>query len=282
MPEPPEATMSPTEEDLARPPSPGKRIHMVLRWLSVWLASLPTTTVPPMLLTAIAYRRFRNEELFQRMHSVLQWAEFSARRCLQMDIRIRGGERAPRDRSKLMFISNHQSYVDIPMIMGTMRIGAFLSKSLVACLPVIGQIAWLAGTIYFSRRSERSRKKALEDVVRMSERSTPVALFPEGTRSVDGNLREKIHLGAVKACWERGVRVATFAFHGTRYCYPPTMDRYYGHQRVALVVGGTFDPADYPDADAFASATWDEVKRRFAEAREMRVSPDWNTFPTHL
>jgi hypothetical protein len=71
--------------------------------------------------------------------------------------------------------------------------------------------------------------------------------------------------------------VATFAFHGTRYVFPPTMDRYHGHQRVALVVGETLDPADYTDADAFATAAWDEVSRRFDRAREMRSSPDWES-----
>ncbi len=244
----------PTEEDLKGPGTLAARLNMFFRFAYLIAAAIPTTTVPPMLLTALFYRRFRNEKVFQRIHSVLGWASFTARRVLQMDIRIDGRARLPEDRRKLMFISNHQSYVDIPLIMGAMRIGGFLSKKMVAFLPFLGPIAWLAGTIYFSRRSEKSRKKALEDVVRMSEQSTPVALFPEGTRSVDGNLREKVHLGAVKACWERGVRVATFAFHGTRYVFPPTMDRYYGNQRVALVVGETLDPADFPDTDAFARA----------------------------
>ncbi|MBW2260643.1 MAG: hypothetical protein JRG91_01615 [Deltaproteobacteria bacterium] len=85
-------------------------------------------------------------------------------------------------------------------------------------------------------------------------------------------------MGAVKACWEKGVRVGTFAFHGTRYVFPPTMDRYHGHQRVAIVVGETLDPAHFPDADAFARAAWDEVRKRFDQAREMRRSPDWESY----
>ncbi len=269
----------PSEDDLKQPATLAARLNMFFRFTCVLLAAIPTTTVPPVLLTMLFYRRFRNEELFRRIHCVLGWADFCARRILQMDIRIEGRERLPGHRRKLMFISNHQSYVDIPMIMGAMRIGGFLSKRMVAFLPFLGLIAWLAGTIYFRRSSARSRKKALEDVVRMSEQSTPVALFPEGTRSLDGDLREKVHLGAIRACWDRGVRVAAFAFHGTRYVFPPTMDRYHGHQRVALVVGETLDPADYPDADAFAAAAWDEVRRRFERAREMRTSPDWDSFP---
>lgn len=178
-----------------------------------------------------------------------------------------------------MLVCNHQSYVDIPLIMGSLRIGAFLSKDIVAYLPVIGQIAWLAGTIYFRRDSKESRQRALVNVLRMCESSTPVVVFPEGTRSADGRLRDTVHLGALHSCHARGLRVGTFALDGTRYACPPSMDRYFPHQRVAIVVGETFDPSDFGDADGFARAVWEEVGRRFAEARAMRESSDWDTFP---
>jgi 1-acyl-sn-glycerol-3-phosphate acyltransferase len=178
-----------------------------------------------------------------------------------------------------MYVSNHQSYVDIPTIMGALRIGAFLSKDLVAYIPVIGLIAWLAGTIYFRRKDAQSRRKGLEDTLRMCEFSTPVVVFPEGTRSRDGNLRESIRLGAMRACWERDIRVGTFALDGTRFIFPPTMDRFFPNQRVAFVVGEILQPGDFPDPDRFAEASWEEVKRCFAKARVMRESPDWIHYP---
>jgi len=251
---------------------------MMLRFAGCILASIPTTSVPPLLLTALFYRRFRNERLFQRMHKVFWWASFCSKRLFQMDIRIDGRERLPADRSRLLFVSNHQSYVDIPMIMCSLGIGAFLSKRLVAFLPIIGQIAWMAGTIYFTRQSQSSRKNALDDVMRMCELSTPVVVFPEGTRSRDGNLREKVHLGAITSCFERNLRVSTFAFHGTRYVFPPTMDRFHGGQRVAIVVGDTFSPGDYTSAEAFAAAVWNEIERRFEEARRMHGSAGWERY----
>lgn len=266
------------EEDLARPPTLGERLQVGYRFLGVFGSAVPTTTVPPMALTALAYRRFEDEERYQKIHKVFQWADVCTRRVLTMDVRVRGRERLPGERRGVMFVCNHQSYVDIPMIMSTLRVGAFLSKSMVAFLPVVGQIAWLAGTIYFSRTDAESRRKALDQVLKMCQQSTAVTVFPEGTRSMDGNLRDKVHLKGVEACHERGIRVCAFAFHGTRYAFPYTMDRFHTNQRVAVVVGRTFDPGDFQDGPSFARAVWDEVRRSFDEARRMRQSPDWESF----
>jgi 1-acyl-sn-glycerol-3-phosphate acyltransferase len=271
--------MVPTEAELEAPPSLAERLSCMARFGAVVAAAVPTTTVPPMALTALFYRRFKDEERFHRWHKMSAWASFCTRHVMQADVRVIGGERIPPERRGLLCVSNHQSYVDIPVIMGALPFRAFLSKSLVAYIPVIGQIAWLGGTIYFDRHRPEGRKKAQDDLLRMCSDSTPVVLFPEGTRSRDGRLREKVHLGAIRAAWEKGLRICPFALHGSRYVFPPTMDRMYPHQRVAIVVGEPLVPRDFPDGDTYALAAWGEVSRRFEEARELRRSPAWESLP---
>jgi 1-acyl-sn-glycerol-3-phosphate acyltransferase len=270
---------APDADELRRPATFFQKVEAALRAGGVLAAAVPTTSVPPMAVTALFYHRFRDEERFHRLHKMLEWAAFCIRHVLQMDVRVDGLDRLPTDRRRLMFVSNHQSYVDIPLIMGSLRIGAFLSKDLVAYLPVIGQIAWLGGTIYFRRRDPESRRRALQDVLRMCTESTPVVVFPEGTRTRDGELRQAVRPGALRAAWEHGLRIGTFAVDGTWHVFPPSMDRFYAHQRVAIVVGDTLDPADYPDGDAYAAAAWDAVKRDFVRARALRSSPDWEHLP---
>lgn len=270
---------APTDAELSAPPTLGARLECFARFGAVVAATVPTTTVPPMALTALGYRRFRDEERFHRWHRMSGWASFCTRHIMQADVRVLGRERLPTARRGILCVSNHQSYVDIPVIMGALPFLAFLSKDLVAYIPVLGQIAWLGGTIYFDRRRPEGRKKAQEDLLRMCAESTPVVLFPEGTRSRNGRLREKVHLGAIRAAWERGLSVCPFALDGTRHVFPPTMDRMYPHQRVAIVVGELLSPRDFSDGDAFATAAWAEVTRRFAEARALRASPGWDTLP---
>ena len=275
----PDIPNMPTEQELQRPATLRQKLEMAARFSAVVAATVPPTSLPPMVLTAITYKRFRDEKRFHRWHHMLEWAHWCSRHIMKADVRVEGLHRMPQDTRRLMWVSNHQSYVDIPVIMGALRIGAFLSKDLVAYIPVLGWIAWLGGTIYFNRRSPESRRKALSDVLRMCEESTPVVVFPEGTRSKDGELRTTVRMGALRSCWERDIRIATFAIDGTRYVFPPSMDRMYTGQRVAIVVGETLEPADFLDADAYASAAWDSVRQCFERARQMRLDPDWEHYP---
>ena len=278
MSRPPFPSRRPTRRSEA-PPTLAARLECFARFGAVVAATVPTTTLPPMALTALVYRRFRDEERYHRWHRMSGWASFCTRHIMQADVRVQGRERLPTARRGILCVSNHQSYVDIPVIMGALPFLAFLSKDLVAYIPVLGQIAWLGGTIYFNRHRPQGRKKAQEDLLRMCAESTPVVLFPEGTRSRDGHLREKIHLGAIRSAWERGLEVCPFALDGTRHVFPPTMDRMYPHQRVAIVVGDRLSPRDFANGDAYAEATWTEVGRRFAEAKALRRSPDWDALP---
>lgn len=266
---------TPTDEELAQPAPLSLRLTTVLRFGAVVAAAVPTTTLPPMALTVLLYRRFRDEERYHRWHQMQAWAAFCTRYIAQADVRVDGLERLPAQRRGVLAIANHQSYLDIPVIMGALPFRAFLSKELVAYIPVIGMIAWLGGTIYFNRRRPESRRKALEETLRMCAESTPVVVFPEGTRSTDGRLREKVHLGTLQLAWERGLRICCFAQDGTRYVFPPSMDRVYPHQRVAIVVGETMEPGSFPNGDAFATAAWAEVGRCFEKARELRTSSGW-------
>lgn len=274
--------MSQSPEPPPTPSPPAKwndYAGVALRWGGIVGAACYFLSWPPVLLTTPFYRRFRDEEKYRRQHNMHEWARFCLKHILGADTRVEGLERLPAARRGLMIISNHQSYADIVTVMGTLPIGAFLSKNLVAYIPAINLAAWLGGTIYFERKKPASRKKGLEDTLRMCEKSTPVVVFPEGTRSRDGSLREKLYPGSVHAAWERGLRVTAIALDGTYRVFPASMDRMRTGERVAVVVGDTFASADYPDRESFFQAAWQSVKRCHARAREMRLSPGWDALP---
>jgi 1-acyl-sn-glycerol-3-phosphate acyltransferase len=257
------------------PATLGDNVSAALRGAAVLAAAVPTTTVPPVLWSWLWYRRFEDEERLLARHRMCDWAAFCVRHIIRADLRVLDLDRIPRERPGLMAVSNHQSYVDIPMIMGGLRLGAFLSKQLVAYIPFLGICAYLSGTVYLRRSSPESRKEALDETLRMCAESTPVVVFPEGTRSRDGNLRETIQPGALRGAFDRGLKVVTFGLDGTGKIFPPTMDRVRLGQRVVVAVGSTFDPRDFPDAEAFVTATWSGVRESFLRARAARDSAVW-------
>ncbi|HEY0626470.1 MAG TPA: lysophospholipid acyltransferase family protein [Allosphingosinicella sp.] len=83
-------------------------------------------------------------------------------------------------RSRVLFLSNHLSWLDI-MLIASASGAAFVSKEEVARWPVIGWLASLNDTIFVAR-TQRGAVRDQADALRNAlARGQPVALFPEGT-----------------------------------------------------------------------------------------------------
>ena len=85
-----------------------------------------------------------------------------------------------RPRGLFLLVSNHRSYMDIPVLMSAVP-ALFLAKQEIQSWPLIGKTAEIAKTIFVDRDSRSSRKRALAEIRRTLVAGTPVALFPEGT-----------------------------------------------------------------------------------------------------
>ncbi len=244
------------------------KLHVAWRALLIVGAGLPSTSIVPLPLTQLLTRRFRREELMKRLHLMPQWASFCLKYILKAELEVHGRENIPKDRRGYMFVSNHQSYIDILALMSALDTVSFLSKSLIRKIPVIGRAAYAGGTIFFDRNTPEERQRALEETLRMCRESTAVVVFPEGTRSEDGNLRPKIHPRAMKEAYRHGIKIIPVALHGTRNIVPKSMDRVTLGQRVSVRIAPPLDPADFPDADAYARAAWSEVARLHAQCKK--------------
>jgi len=246
----------------------------VAQWLSVGvratavvLAGVPSTTLIPLPLTQVCTRRFRREDVLKRVHLMVPWARFCARRILEIDLDVQGREHLPQPSRGHLYISNHQSYVDILVLMDALDTVAFLSKKLIHYFPVLGRCAYCGGTVFMQRGKKESRQAALEETLRMCQESTAVVVFPEGTRSADGEIREKIYPRAMQEAWRRGLRVVPIGLHGTHRVFPKTMDRLNLGEHVAVRIGPALDPSSWPDGDRFAEACWDTVADLHHQAR---------------
>jgi 1-acyl-sn-glycerol-3-phosphate acyltransferase len=89
---------------------------------------------------------------------------------------------------KLIIMSNHQSQLDIPCLAKAAdRLIGFVAKRELARFPLLNYWMRQIGCIIIDRADKRGAHEALENAARaMSEK--PLVVFPEGTRSKDGNL----------------------------------------------------------------------------------------------
>ncbi len=84
----------------------------------------------------------------------------------------------------VLFVSNHSSWLDIPLIAGATGT-SFVASAGIKDWPLVGWLAGLNNTIYVDRGDRAGVHGQVGTVRAALSRHQPVAIFPEGTTSVD-------------------------------------------------------------------------------------------------
>lgn len=90
----------------------------------------------------------------------------------------------PSDLRPTVFVSNHSSYLDIPILSCLIR-GSFVAKAEIRDWPLVGVLARLQRSVFISRRVVDTRD-ARDQLARRLHSRHNLILFPEGTTN-DGN-----------------------------------------------------------------------------------------------
>jgi 1-acyl-sn-glycerol-3-phosphate acyltransferase len=105
------------------------------------------------------------------------------------DLAIVGREHIPvAEGRKIIIMSNHQSQLDIPALTKAMdRLTGFVAKRELARIPLLHYWMRQLGCVIIDRADKRGAHQALEKAAKQMT-GKPLVVFPEGTRSRDGNL----------------------------------------------------------------------------------------------
>jgi lyso-ornithine lipid O-acyltransferase len=101
-------------------------------------------------------------------------------RICGVDLDLRGTPLA-RD---VLFVSNHTSWLDIPIIAGATGT-AFVANSGVRAMPLVGWLASLNNTVFVDRGDRAGVHGQVGAVREALAKHQPVAIFPEGTTARD-------------------------------------------------------------------------------------------------
>ncbi|HYC03448.1 MAG TPA: lysophospholipid acyltransferase family protein [Azospirillaceae bacterium] len=107
------------------------------------------------------------------------------RRCLRLlgiEVTVTGAPVADRP---VLFISNHSSYLDIPVLSSVLPL-SFVAKAEVAGWPLFGLLAKLQRTVFVDRNSRADAGRQADGMAARLQGGDNLVLFPEGTSS-DGN-----------------------------------------------------------------------------------------------
>ena len=85
-------------------------------------------------------------------------------------------------------LSNHQSFIDVPVILFGLFPCAFLAKKSLFQIPYFGVLLKYTNSIPILRGSKTANTDLPEQIRKRLSRNFPMVAFPEGTRSKNGEL----------------------------------------------------------------------------------------------
>lgn len=165
-------------------------------------------------------------------------------------------------------VANHQSFADIPVILGLRHPFKFISKASIFDVPVIGWGMKLNEYIPIKRGDPESVIQMMALCKSHIDRGNSLLLFPEGTRSRDGRLRT-FKQGAFRLAMESGVQILPVVMDQTGEVIPTSglWIRSKWGTTVPVRVLEPIDPKEYDNARALSAI----VRRKMAEElAEMR------------
>jgi 1-acyl-sn-glycerol-3-phosphate acyltransferase len=117
-----------------------------------------------------------------RRHIGPRLVQFYSRICLsifRVRAEVKNEQAFAKRKGGVLIISNHSCFLDI-FILSSLFGSVFVSKSEVKYYPIIGQIAWLSGVVFFDRTSARERTRVLRKIA-YTYWDRILAVFPQGT-----------------------------------------------------------------------------------------------------
>jgi 1-acyl-sn-glycerol-3-phosphate acyltransferase len=143
-----------------------------------------------------------------------------------------------------IFMSNHQSNYDIPVLYSGLPIQfRWLAKAELFKIPIFGRGMRSAGYISIDRSNRKSAFRSLAKAAEMIRNGSSVMIFPEGTRSSDGVLLPFKKGGFVLAV-DAGVPIVPMIISGTHQIMPKGR-LLISRRKVRIDVGKPIQSADY-------------------------------------
>jgi len=225
----------------------------------------------------------RSKVAFARLY----WSVSS--RLLGLQVRMIGALAGPTAGRRVVFVSNHSSWLDIPVLGGTLD-ACFVAKDEVAGWPFVSTIARLGRTVFVSRQRHATGRERDALRARLAAGDN-LLLFPEGTTS-DGSrvlpFRSAFFAIAegenppliqpVSIVYDRLGGLPTGRACRPVFAWYGDMDlashfwRFAQHRglRVSVLVHAPLDPATFASRKALAEAVWRSVADGASTLRQNR------------
>lgn len=185
------------------------------------------------------------------------WASLYTWMMPSWRIRIEGRENVRKD-AAYMVVSNHQSQLDILVAFRLFFHYKWVSKTEIFRLPLIGWNMMLNRYVRLKRGDRISVEQMLDECEVHLDEGSSIFMFPEGTRSPDGEMKA-FKLGAFQLAHKKKVPLLPVVISGTNKALPKYSLDYTGVHKIYIKI---FEEIPY---SAFADMTPEETAQMVRE-----------------
>lgn len=138
--------------------------------------------------------KYSEEEMYRHIQYILKRAV----RGGNIDLQVSGTENIPKE-GGFMLYANHQGMFDVLAVAATcdIPVGAVLKKELYD-IPFLHQVAICTRSFPMDREDVRQSLTVIQSVIREVKAGRNYLIFPEGTRSRNGNQMGQFHSGSFR------------------------------------------------------------------------------------
>ena len=152
--------------------------------------------------------RYPEEKRWRHVQKVMSWVIDTG----NIDLTVTGKENIPQEGSFMLY-ANHQGMFDVVALAATCDrpLGAVYKKEL-KNVPVLKKILQSTLSFDMDREDVRQSLTVIQNVVKEVQSGRNYLIFPEGTRSKNGNVMGEFHGGSFRAAMKAKCPIVPVAF----------------------------------------------------------------------
>ena len=144
---------------------------------------------------------------------VRNWAQ-KRLKSTKCRIHVKGNENIPKDKT-VLFVSNHQSNLDFLLLLAEINIPVgFIAKVELEKIPLLRDWMRVINCLFMDRDDMRQQVKTIVEGINLLKKGKSLIIFPEGTRTRDGNMME-FKAGSFKLATKSKVPIIPVTINGT-------------------------------------------------------------------
>ncbi len=147
-----------------------------------------------------------------------------------------------------LVIANHQSFLDIPLLYLLPWTMKWVTKRSMRKIPILGWMITMTGHIPIDRESLRSFHE-MDQLIEPVQNGIPGMIFPEGTRSRDGNV-QPLKRGGFKIAQKYDFQILPVVLNGGFRAMPPESWKFRFHTQFVISVLAPIRPSDFEEEAA--------------------------------